>query len=497
MANGEANIESLYTHTIAFYFRLIASTTGFVGLFLWAIHWYSTPTVMNVCMQIASCWIFWRGFLGEFCKKEILLGDTLVLLALIFSTQNLEPTLTGMLVNGPFSVQVYIAVIAIFLTIELADIVKKEHLQAEPSKENDSSKVQLFVALLVLGLFLTFIALPFLIDFLSPPKIVSHTVEDISLVDQILLSATKIFSLLWVFILGTCIGSFLNVLIYRMPIGKSVLFENSHCLQCQSHIGLTDNLPILGWLKLRGKCRNCQLPISIRYPVVEAITGFMILILFSWEALSGGWNIPIRPQNLYRGFVWIVFYTKWDLIGLFIFHAFLFCTLFTWLMIERDKKSVPAFSFWSALLIVFASTLVWPMVIERWEYLLPILMYSQSSDFIQSIPLELRSLLSSIVGGATGACICLLISRMRNPLQLNLSNWHSGIFLVLIGSTIGWQSVVIVSTIWIITILALNVLNRALIDQSWKINAVLLLTAFSHQLFWKEVYENITSKIFP
>lgn len=79
------------------------------------------------------------------------------------------------------------------------------------------------------------------------------------------------------FWLGCMIGSFLNVCIYRMPIGKSVISPPSHCPHCNYSIPFYLNVPLVTWLMLRGKCANCRAPISVRYLLVELLTGLMFL----------------------------------------------------------------------------------------------------------------------------------------------------------------------------------------------------------------------------
>ncbi|WDE97236.1 prepilin peptidase [Lentisphaera profundi] len=82
---------------------------------------------------------------------------------------------------------------------------------------------------------------------------------------------------LFTFMLGCCIGSFLNVVIWRLPLGMSLSVPGSHCPKCSTEIKLYDNIPIIGWLVLRGKCRACKTSISPRYLVIETITGIMWL----------------------------------------------------------------------------------------------------------------------------------------------------------------------------------------------------------------------------
>ena len=83
-------------------------------------------------------------------------------------------------------------------------------------------------------------------------------------------------------VLGACIGSFLNVCIYRISEGKSIIFPKSFCPNCRHPIRLYDNIPIISYLVLRGRCRNCHKKISLRYPVVELITALLSLFLF-WK----------------------------------------------------------------------------------------------------------------------------------------------------------------------------------------------------------------------
>lgn len=79
------------------------------------------------------------------------------------------------------------------------------------------------------------------------------------------------------FIFGACIGSFLNVCIYRIPAGASIVHPGSSCPRCKTMIPFYDNIPILSYLMLTGKCRNCRTPIAIRYPLVELLTGLFAL----------------------------------------------------------------------------------------------------------------------------------------------------------------------------------------------------------------------------
>lgn len=82
------------------------------------------------------------------------------------------------------------------------------------------------------------------------------------------------------FIFGSILGSFANVIIYRMPLELSIILPNSHCFQCKSPVQWFDNIPIVSWFVLRGKCRSCGARFSWRYPLVEFLTGLLFLLSF-------------------------------------------------------------------------------------------------------------------------------------------------------------------------------------------------------------------------
>jgi leader peptidase (prepilin peptidase)/N-methyltransferase len=82
------------------------------------------------------------------------------------------------------------------------------------------------------------------------------------------------------FLLGLTVGSFLNVCISRIPEGLSIVSPGSRCPRCETPIKPYDNVPVLGWLWLRGKCRSCQLPISPMYPLIELLTGLLFVACY-------------------------------------------------------------------------------------------------------------------------------------------------------------------------------------------------------------------------
>jgi leader peptidase (prepilin peptidase) / N-methyltransferase len=118
---------------------------------------------------------------------------------------------------------------------------------------------------------------------------------------------------LTIFIFGLIIGSFCNVAIYRLPQGKSIITPGSRCPSCTASIRPWDNIPVLSFLFLRGQCRACKEPISLRYPSVELISGMLYVLLWFKYGLS----IP------------------------FAVYAALTSTLLTVALIDYDHKIIP------------------------------------------------------------------------------------------------------------------------------------------------------------
>lgn len=90
----------------------------------------------------------------------------------------------------------------------------------------------------------------------------------------------QLFIKIFIFIAGLCFGSFLNVCIYRIPLEQSILFPPSGCPKCKNRLSPRDMIPVLSYIFLKGKCRNCKEPISIQYPIVELLTAVIWLVIY-------------------------------------------------------------------------------------------------------------------------------------------------------------------------------------------------------------------------
>ena len=146
------------------------------------------------------------------------------------------------------------------------------------------------------------------------------------------------------FAIGGALGSFLNVVVHRVPRSESVVFGRSHCPACRAVIRARDNIPMLGWLLLRGRCRDCGVAIAVAYPLVELSCAIVVGLVASVEVLSGGANLPIAwagVSNGQRGIDGLLWQTNWRLLGICLDHCFVLVTLLAWSLFERNAQPLP------------------------------------------------------------------------------------------------------------------------------------------------------------
>jgi leader peptidase (prepilin peptidase) / N-methyltransferase len=248
-------------------------------------------------------------------------------------------------------------------------------------------------------------------------------------------SALQSLLAVWLFAVGGAVGSFLNVVVYRLPLGMSLIQPGSHCPRCSHPIRWRDNIPVLGWLLLRGRCRDCGAPISVRYPLVEALTAVLFLTVGMIEGLGGGANLPRRPIAVPDG----VFYASMsleDIAGIVAYHLLLLSTLLAAALIEHDQRRAPWRLAIPALAIGLAAPLAWPQL-----HPVPALLGQEGW-------------LSGLVDGATGLTLGSLIGLAswrligsREQRCLLLGPICAGVFL-------GWQAVAVLGPLVLLVHLA-------------------------------------------
>ena len=148
--------------------------------------------------------------------------------------------------------------------------------------------------------------------------------------------AERLLPALFFLLLGGLFGSFLNVVAYRVPRGSSVMGRRSHCPRCGAMIRSRDNVPVLGWLLLRGRCYACRGWISARYPVVEAIMAAGVMILATRELATNGANLPGGVPGYPDGPDLVFVHASWRVMAMFAWHVALLATLVVWGLFAID-----------------------------------------------------------------------------------------------------------------------------------------------------------------
>lgn len=182
-----------------------------------------------------------------------------------------------------------------------------------------------------------------------------------------------------VFVFGLIVGSFCNVVIYRLPLGNSIVTPGSRCRSCDNSIRPWDNIPILSYFILNGRCRSCREPISVRYPIVEFTSAILYLTL----------------------------YLKFGLSILFVIYALMASTLVVVALIDLDHKIIPNIITLPGILVGLSLSL----------QLLPIT--------------PLTSLLGVLIGGALFYLIALISKGGMGGGDIKL--------IAMIGAFLGWH----------------------------------------------------------
>ena len=171
-------------------------------------------------------------------------------------------------------------------------------------------------------------------------------------------------------LLGACIGSFLNVVIWRVPRGKSVADGRSHCPKCGHLIRWHDNLPVLSWLLLRARCRDCRAPISARYPFVEALTAALFVLVALRHPFPAGTAVAAA-------------------------HAILLSALVVVSFVDVDRREIPDAISKPGIVVGLLASLLVPAL--------------HADAFPALANRHLASLLASAVGVAAGAGVLLAV----------------------------------------------------------------------------------------
>ena len=223
---------------------------------------------------------------------------------------------------------------------------------------------------ILLAVFLSYVLVAIVVPVVRAQSVMAGKRLDVT-VEWILLNSMAWFLGAWFFYVGCCLGSFLNVVAYRLPNGLTLL-GSSRCSYCLVNISSRHNLPIFGWFTIRGRCQTCRLPISCRYLIVELLAGLLLLLLFFLELVQDGSHLPTdhryRIHDLFRtaatGHPNQLLQMDWSLLRIFFVHSLLGYALFTGGLMRMDGFQLP--SGWKAFhwLAIFIMIAIWPLDFE-------------------------------------------------------------------------------------------------------------------------------------
>ena len=251
----------------------------------------------------------------------------------------------------------------------------------------------------------------------------------------------------WVYTLGACIGSFLNVVIYRLPAGMSLSKPPSRCPRCETELSMRDNIPVLGWFMLRGKCRYCQFPIAPRYPLIEATVGSVFLIFLFGELLRRGANIPLWNSGDRNTGFWLGALLTWEIASLYLIHCILLVVVLATAMIAWDgHQPVIRLTLFGVLTSLFVG-LAFPHF--RSVHLLPETSLNRLLTFVHMAPgedLAIRLVASAdwtagvLAGFIAGRLVLLQMAPREEQDAPTLGVIE---IMLLAGSFLGWQAILI------------------------------------------------------
>lgn len=215
-----------------------------------------------------------------------------------------------------------------------------------------------------------------------------------------------VVELAFVFAFGACIGSLLNVLVYRLPLGLDVVTPQSRCPNCETRLTWRENVPIFGWLMLRGKCAFCRTPISSEYPIVETCTALLwtlvYAVLYGEDGRFGG--IPFGSLGPVWGQGGLV--ASWPI---FIVVVVLFSCLIAVTLIDARTFHIPMALNLVPTLVALAAHPLWALYRQHHQYSHGLPRVARGWDWAIATP---GAAGWWWIGGSIGACVGLLLSNV-------------------------------------------------------------------------------------
>ena len=331
----------------------------------------------------------------------------------------------------------------------------------------------------------------------------------------------------FMFWMGACIGSFLNVCVYRIPLVrslwdqlKSVADRGSFCPRCQTPICWYDNIPIFGWLSLRGRCRACGQSISMRYPLVELFNAVLFVLVY-WLEVPFGYGQELAKSSVFADLgpqaipglgemSPLLFLHLRMVFHLVLIEALLVATLIDWdQMIIPDGTTVP-----QTIFAVLASTIfgtlhlvpAWhqdPHLLRDFRVAIPQALHPWLTpewsipEWFSTSP-HLHGLLVSLAGLAVGAILVAGVRSIGSRVLGREAMGEGDIFLMaMVGAFIGWQATVLAFFLAAFLATAAQVVTLSFkLDKEIPYGPYLSLGTLIVLLGWREVWGEFAKRFF-
>jgi leader peptidase (prepilin peptidase)/N-methyltransferase len=467
--HGVVRATALRSTLLGEYVSLLIMGHSFFGAIWWVAAVPKNPAAL--IMVLSGLWIAFRAVGGLAGEKSTAAISVLMLIMTgvlaITGVSRVPEWMTGSIIAPIVST----ILLGVLLAVEFIDIRtgSRAGLTNPERRKRDGVALKLaFVGLfLAWGLGVPTVKAIYRVSHPVPEKL---AMERMSFIEEAGFCCGEAMVTACFFALGANIGSFLNVVVWRMPLGISIVHGDSRCPVCSTKIASRDNIPIFGWLGLGGQCRACGTEIAPRYPIVEAITGTVFLLFYFVELISGGANLPVRGINNYRGVLWIIMYPKWDIIGLYLYHCYLFCVLLVMTLMALDRKRIPRRFLIFAFTVAIGLPLAFPDL-----------------ALVPASRLLTAGWMSSAMFVGAGTLVGLLIGTVlhwawRRGLQHEPSELMAIIpSFGLIGTVLGWQAVLSITTFFCGLMLLRALLTDRIDRVLWHLFAAVLI----HHLLWR------------
>ena len=268
--------------------------------------------------------------------------------------------------------------------------------------------------------------------------------------DLFILHFFVVCAVAYFFYVGATLGSFLNVVAYRLP-RQQTLLGSSACPGCDTRIKMYHNQPIFGWIWLGGRCHHCKMKISIRYLVIECLAAAAIGSIAFVEIFCDGINLIEKPRLHLLVFEGMMINPPWMLLSYFLVHTCLLTILMTAALIRFQKDAVPRRLYLCGIVAATVLTILWPISIA----------FDIQGNASALNPTIINNLSSAVVGALVGLIAgCLFVPTMIA--QKSTAAWSHNYAFILIGFVLGWQCILLVALLCSLSHLNIRLLKQRL-----------------------------------